>query len=220
MKILAHRGYWQLPAEKNNIAAFERALQLGFGIETDVRDLNGQLVVSHDPPLQDASIITWQYFLHCYQQWGADHGHYPTIATNIKADGLADLLWASIPTGLRSHFFFFDMAVPDALAYVRLGAQVFTRHSELEKLPAFYHQAQGVWMDEFSQAWITADVMLAHIRAGKSICLVSPELQKRPHLGEWQQWKKAWSQWSTTELNKVMLCTDFPEEAEKFFKKV
>ena len=50
MIILAHRGVWQNPVEKNSAAALRRALENGFGVETDIRDLDGQLVISHDPP--------------------------------------------------------------------------------------------------------------------------------------------------------------------------
>ena len=51
--ILAHRGFWTEPAEKNSREALERAFREGFGIETDIRDRNGALVVSHDPPVGD-----------------------------------------------------------------------------------------------------------------------------------------------------------------------
>jgi glycerophosphoryl diester phosphodiesterase len=38
-------------SEQNTEAAFRRALENGFGIETDFRDCGGSLVVSHDPAL-------------------------------------------------------------------------------------------------------------------------------------------------------------------------
>ena len=50
MELLAHRGLWQEPAEKNSRIAFERAFQAGFGVETDLRDHGGTVVISHDPP--------------------------------------------------------------------------------------------------------------------------------------------------------------------------
>mgnify|MGYP006075220631 CR=1 FL=1 len=34
--------------EKNMVVAFQRSLELGFGIETDLRDYNGEIVISHD----------------------------------------------------------------------------------------------------------------------------------------------------------------------------
>lgn len=54
IKIIAHRGMWFQQDEKNTFPAFERALQNGFGIETDFRDCNGELVISHDPASQNA----------------------------------------------------------------------------------------------------------------------------------------------------------------------
>lgn len=48
MIILSHRGYWLKESEKNSIAAFKRSFSMGFGTETDVRDRDGQLVISHD----------------------------------------------------------------------------------------------------------------------------------------------------------------------------
>ena len=49
--ILAHRGLWFCEEEKNSSNALFKALDLGFGIETDVRDLCGELIISHDPPM-------------------------------------------------------------------------------------------------------------------------------------------------------------------------
>ena len=215
MEILAHRGYWKDATEKNSLLAFERALKLGYGIELDIRDCNGELVIAHDAPLLKPETLRWSQFLELYQTLGASS----TIAVNIKADGLALLTWQAIPEKLRQHFFAFDMSVPDALAYLGVGARAFTRHSELEPVPCYYQRAHGVWMDEFEKTWISDAAMRAHVKAGKVICLVSPELQKRPHLDEWAQWKLWWSQWPAEDLKKVMLCTDFPEEAEHYFLK-
>ena len=53
MRIISHRGYWNTPAEKNTIHAFQRSFALGFGTETDIRDLKGELVISHDMPIGD-----------------------------------------------------------------------------------------------------------------------------------------------------------------------
>ena len=47
--ILAHRGLWQNVAAKNSISSIKLALVNGFGLETDIRDLDGELVISHDP---------------------------------------------------------------------------------------------------------------------------------------------------------------------------
>ena len=54
MQILAHRGRWRSPSEKNSEGAFRAALSAGYGIETDIRDFDGRLVISHDPARADA----------------------------------------------------------------------------------------------------------------------------------------------------------------------
>ncbi|MDR1148515.1 MAG: hypothetical protein LBK66_07780 [Spirochaetaceae bacterium] len=51
MNIIGHRGFWITESEQNTEAAFRRALENGFGIETDFRDCGGNLVISHDPAL-------------------------------------------------------------------------------------------------------------------------------------------------------------------------
>ncbi|HEF1316515.1 TPA: hypothetical protein R8R34_001765, partial [Campylobacter jejuni] len=48
MKILSHRGYWKNKQEKNSIAAFDRSFLNLYGLETDLRDVGGGIVVSHD----------------------------------------------------------------------------------------------------------------------------------------------------------------------------
>ena len=48
IKIISHRGYWTNLDEKNQKNAFKRSWDHGFGIETDIRDFNQNLVISHD----------------------------------------------------------------------------------------------------------------------------------------------------------------------------
>lgn len=50
MQMLSYRGYWRRRNEQNAKIASERSLQLRFGIETGIRDFDGTLVISHDPP--------------------------------------------------------------------------------------------------------------------------------------------------------------------------
>ncbi len=53
IEIFAHRGYWLKESEKNTKTAFERAFDSGFGIETDLRDIKGTIVISHNMPKGD-----------------------------------------------------------------------------------------------------------------------------------------------------------------------
>ena len=203
MNILSHRGYWLVPEEKNTPVAFERALCHGFGIETDIREFNGELVISHDIATKGSQ--PFSDFLSLYS-----HFSPVTLALNIKADGLQSLLYeALIHYGIQNYFVF-DMAVPDGLLYFNHGFNVFTRQSEQELIPSFYYQAQGVWMDCFLNDWATPELIDQHTKNGKKVCIVSPELHKRPYLDYWLKL-------SNIKTHDIMLCTDVPREAYDFF---
>jgi hypothetical protein len=209
MQILSHRGYWKKPEEKNSELAFRRSFELGFGTETDFRDFNGQLVISHDVPTSEA--MNASRFFEIYNEY---QRKLP-LAINIKSDGLHHLLRELLDEYNIQNYFLFDMSVPDGLVYARQGGfQVFTRQSEYEKEPSFYEEAQGVWMDMFLSDWIKAQDVSAHLEKGKQVCIVSPDLHKRAHLQFWEKLSKM----PITQSKHLMLCTDFPEEARKYFK--
>ena len=208
MNILSHRGYWKLPEEKNTEIAFRRSFALGFGTETDVRDFNSQLVISHDIATEGA--MTAEQFFEIYRQYQTPL----PLAINIKSDGLQGLLRQALEKYNITNYFLFDMSVPDGLVYVRQGGfQVFTRQSEYEKMPSFYEEAQGVWMDMFLGDWIEERDIAQHLEKGKKVCIVSPDLHKRAHLPFWERLRRM----SIIQSDNLMLCTDFPEEAKTLF---
>ncbi|EOZ3523633.1 hypothetical protein Q9Q49_06045 [Campylobacter upsaliensis] len=45
MQILAHRGFWREKKEQNSLASLAKAFEMGFGIETDLRDGGGGGVI-------------------------------------------------------------------------------------------------------------------------------------------------------------------------------
>ena len=213
LKILAHRGWWQEPGEKNSLAALGRALDAGFGIETDVRDFRGRLVISHDvadagcPPLDDALDLI-----------EAADPALP-VALNIKADGLQDLLDDALGRRSLTGVFVFDMSVPDGLVYLahRDGAErplykVFSRFSEYERQPSFADDADGIWIDEFDGPWLTA-AEIETFAADKTVCVVSPELHGRGHVAAWKMYGQA-----PQFMERGLLCTDHPEDARGFFQ--
>src|SRR5262249_41926934 len=144
--IISHRGYWRDPSERNSAGAFERSLALGFGVETDVRDDRGRLVIAHDPP--DGSELELAELLRTYGQ----HDARGPLAVNVKADGLQALLTDALEA-TKARWFVFDMSVPDALGYARASIPYFTRQSEYEPEPALYEGAAGVWVDCFERDW-------------------------------------------------------------------
>ncbi len=209
MIVLSHRGYWIDEDEKNSRAAFERSFSNGFGIETDVRDFNGHLVVSHDLPSAESMLL--EDFFDLYQQYSTQ----VTLALNIKADGLQDQLERQLVAHEIEKYFVFDMAVPDGLLYLRRGIISYTRQSEYEPVPPYYDLADGIWLDEFDRHWINEDVIERHISAGKNVCIVSPELHKRSYKDEWKQYRNLERRLGRNDL--MFLCTDYPELARGFF---
>lgn len=203
MRVLSHRGYWLTSSEKNSRAAFERSFSLGFGTETDIRDLGQDIVISHDSPTQDSMRL--EEFLRLVR----DHSPELPVALNVKADGLQARTLSALQTVGIKDAFVFDMSIPDSLHWLRIGVPVYTRQSEHEPVPALYDRAAGVWLDSFSTEWWTPDTVLRHLDAGKGVCIVSPELHGRDHRPAWDKLFRS----DAARHPQLTLCTDIPEAA-------
>lgn len=206
MIVLSHRGYWTHTAERNEAVAFHRSFNLGFGTETDIRDRNGDLVISHDMPGTDA--ITLDDMLDILGPRDLP------LALNIKADGLARKLQAQLRARGHTRWFTFDMSVPEAVVQLALGLPVFTRASEYERPPALYRESVGVWLDGFTTEWFSAADINGFLQDGKRVAIVSPELHSRDHLTLWHRLRAS----AVTDNPGLMLCTDLPEDARMFFQ--
>ena len=204
MRILAHRGLWDRVEERNTRAALCQAWTLGYGIETDIRDRDGALVVAHDLPSPDCPALD--------DVLSPDQVPPGTpIALNLKADGLCDLVKAWIARARHLDAFVFDMSVPEQLKY--RNAPCFTRQSEFEPSPVLYESARGVWLDAFQSDWWPNSLVERHLAAGKQVALVSPELHGRDHQVRWRSIRDS-TWWRSSD---VLLCTDFPHAAAAAF---
>ncbi|KPC35433.1 Uncharacterized protein ABJ99_3842 [Pseudomonas syringae pv. cilantro] len=204
MQIISHRGYWLENGERNLAVAFHRSFDLGFGTETDVRDVAGQLVVSHDMPV--GGELTLDGLLDIMA------GRNLPLAINVKADGMALALRETFARHGHTNWFAFDMAVPDMRSYLQEKVLTYTRLSDVEPSPAWIDQAAGVWLDGFDSEWFSNQVIDDLLARGKRVCVVSPELHGRNGLALWQQLRELNSQ------NRLTLCTDTPVDAVNFFK--
>lgn len=207
LHLIAHRGYWLSPSEKNTATAFSRALAHGFGIETDFRDHDGHLVVSHDIP--HAGVMTANEFSDLYQSCPVA----APIALNIKSDGLQDLVGNLIIRTTFQNAFVFDMAVPDMRSYIQKGIVTYTRLSEHETVPVLLESCQGVWLDTFNNIWYDLSLVQMILGKGKSVAIVSPELHGRPYQDLWRWLKES----NLYQNSLVSLCTDLPLQAKEFF---
>jgi len=211
MQIISHRGYWNLVTEKNTIIAFERSFKLGFGTETDIRDFNGELVISHDIP--NSSIEQLIYVDDFFKLYKSIGNNLP-LALNIKSDGLQEMLKNLIIKYDISNYFVFDMSIPDTLGYMKRDIKYFSRQSEFEIMPSLYKECKGVWLDEFVNHWITPEIIEEHLKINKLVCIVSPELHGRNNIQEWANYKN----FITNQFSEnLILCTDNPEDAKKYF---
>ena len=206
IQIIAHRGFWLKPEEKNTLGAFERALQNGFGIETDFRDLNGELMISHDPANSECMKAA-SFFDLCNQYPNTD-----PHAINIKSDGLQSLLSPHLASWSPDHYFVFDMSVPDTLGYIKKNINTYTRVSEYESYQDFAGKATGIWLDGFHSEWYGIEQIRQYLVLGKSVAIVSPELHGRDYQPLWLMLKSLY-----TEEMSLMLCTDLPLEAKQYF---
>jgi glycerophosphoryl diester phosphodiesterase len=207
MEIISHRGYWKKNEEKNTKLAFKRSFNLNFGTETDVRDYEGKLVISHDIATKKSMLI--DDFFQMYKSYNDNL----SLALNIKSDGLQKELKNKLEEYNIENYFVFDMAVPDGLLYLD-NFNTFTRQSEYEKEPSFYEKAFGIWIDAFiNENWITEKILETHLKNGKKICIVSPDLHRR-------EYEQFWSKLKIMKIisnDNIILCTDYPEKARRFF---
>jgi glycerophosphoryl diester phosphodiesterase len=205
MKILSHRGLWYEDLQKNTTQAFQESFSLGFGTETDIRDYQGRLVVSHDIAGENA--IPVEKVFEIYRNYNKEL----FLALNIKSDGLqAELKKLLDEFGIKNYFVF-DMSVPEGIKYFKSGFNAFTRHSEYENSPSFYEDAKGVWIDCFKGDWIDEDIIRKHLDNGKMVCVVSPDLHKREYKQVWKKYLRLVGE------NNFLLCTDYPKQAKEFF---
>lgn len=208
-RILAHRGWWLEVDEKNSPVALGRALKAGFGIETDIRDQGGTLVISHDPPR--GSCLGFDAFLDMYVETESEGW----LALNVKADGLADDIGAALNVRGIKRYFLFDMSVPDMRGYAAYGLRFFTRRSDVETEPSLYEQAAGLWLDAFDISHFPADQAAVDYAAGKMIAFVSPELHGRPFETAWKEWLDTFD---LADCSGIFVCTDLPDRFLDNFK--
>ena len=210
MIFLSHRGLWKTKSEQNTLAAFQLSFTHGFGCELDIRDRDGQLIISHDVPTEAPYLLLEEVF-QTYKKLNSK----VAIAINIKADGLQSLLLELIDKYSITNYFTFDMSIPDTLGYQKNQLKFFSRQSEYEPRQSLYEQADGIFLDCFHSDWWTLKDIEPHLKKGKPVALVSPELHGRDYQAAWETWRKIERELAT---DRLMLCTDFPEQARAFFE--
>jgi hypothetical protein len=207
MDIISHRGFWISSFEKNQTVSFERSFSNGFGVETDLRDYMGQIVLSHD--IADQNSILFKDFLKSMSKFDLTL----PLALNVKSDGLQIKIKRELQNFGISNYFFFDMSLPDTLLYKKNDLTFYSRQSEFEILPYLYDDCTGIWLDAFFEEWYNVKTIQNHLNCNKKIAIVSSELHGRDHSALWNFLIK--NQFHKN--RNILLCTDFPTKAKLFF---
>lgn len=195
-RVVAHRGLWFDPSERNSLLSLARAVEKGFGVETDIRDHGSSVFVRHDP---GEGGIAWS------EAWSALEGCRGRLALNVKADGLPRLLADAQP--LPPSSFFFDMSWPQTLEYVRAGLPVALRVSEWEPLNLKLFDRLGIplrlVLDAFESDWWLGDARVLEACLAGEVMMISPELHGRNPRAAWD-----WAAELIAEGANLSVCTD------------
>jgi hypothetical protein len=192
--ILAHRGLWTDKADQNSHFAISSALNSGFAVETDLRDSFGDLVISHDPPSRDNSLLFDTSWSEC------------RVAYNIKSDGLSPHFQRILQRMKDTDSFVFDGSIPEMFKIRNLGIPHALRLSEYERELSW--DVKFVWVDGFTEEWWLDNPKILSLLESRHLIFVSPELHGREH-------KRAFDWFSELRMNEIQnfsVCTDHPLE--------
>ena len=209
MEIISHRGYWNNENEKNSVGAFKKSFELGFGTETDVRDYDGKLVISHD--ISNSSSLRFTDFLDIYKMYSING----TLAINIKSDGLQNIIREELTLKNIKNYFLFDMSIPDLINSIDFGLKTFARYSEFEPENSIWKQCDGIWYDLFKSEELNLDLICSILENGNRVCIVSSELHSMNHIQQWGLLKTIPKKYFDS--SDLILCTDLPVFAKEFF---
>lgn len=214
MNFLAHRGFWKSKKEQNTLPAFIKSIKCDYGIELDIRDHLGDLVISHDPIVGGDPLLLSD-FIKFFGNTLKDI----TLAINIKSDGLADQLNNLIRFKDFKNFFCFDMSTPQIIDFKRKNINIAYRISEIEDLSLLKKEPRYLWIDTFDKIWYDEKALINLLNDNTKLFFVSEDLHDRDNSIQWQILKNLTCQISEDKqsLKKLYLCTDKLDEAEKFF---
>ncbi len=192
-QIFAHRGFWKEGGfAPNSIEGLEAAFEKGFAVETDVRDQQEEIVISHDP----CGLSSYSAFNHELLALGG-------IAINIKSDGLAPRFSELRENIQVSKSFVFDCSIPQILQFRKASIPHALRISEYEKeLP---WNPDYIWLDAFNDDWWIKDAKIRKLMDETPTIIVSPELHGREFLLAWEEFSKL-----AQEVENIGICTDLP----------
>lgn len=213
MNIYCHRGYWKNDSKlQNSLKAIIDAQKMNWHSEIDVRDNQGALVVSHDPPISGCNNF------YNFEDIVQSLPDAKRLALNIKSCGLNKIFSDEVINFIvTSNSFLFDATISDMMAFAELNLPFYTRVSDLEQEPVLLKKALGIVIDTFHSTWWSVETILKYLDLGYEIMIISPELHDKAHQHAWEVLKSSSSLMTSTNIS---VCTDFPLDANNWFNEV
>ena len=144
------------------------------GIEFDIRDDGGEIIVQHDAFTGGQLFSVFLSF--------CDPSKFYIV--NVKSEGIEERALALLEKFKISNFFLLDCSIP---AIVKLGkrgekriAVRFSEYESAETVLAMANFVSWVWVDVFTCLPLLKKHEVRFREAGLKLCMVSPELQAQP----------------------------------------
>lgn len=202
MNILCHRGYWSDISEQNTLNAFSESTRRGYGIELDVRNKDGNLIIAHDLAEEDSLLLI--------DALKVIDGCKSHVMVNIKEDSICHEV-AKLFDQYDIKYYLFDMSIPETVICSDNSFPFFTRLSEYETFTRLDKKSKGFWVDSFEGEWFDSELISSILNYGNEVAIVSPELHGR-------DFQELWSMLENySNYSNISICTDFPDMANKYF---
>lgn len=158
-----------------------------FGCEIDVRNHGDELIVIHDPFVQEG--LRLQEFLQYYR--------HKFLIVNVKEEGLGSRIRQLLDKSNIKKFFILDESVPFIIKHAKAGEPEFAiRVSEFESfqgaiklqrmLKILGKSLSWVWVDTFTGEVLSKNATKQLQAAKLRCCFVSPELHKIESPKKWK----------------------------------
>lgn len=162
-------------AHRVNSSDYANSLSKEYGIEFDIRDSNGSIIVTHDPFTQGEE---FEFFLSRISK--------RFLIVNIKSEGIEIKALELLKKYGFENFFLLDCSFPAIVKLSKIGEKrIALRFSEYENFTNVVDNKDKitwVWVDCFTYFPLTKKIEELIHAHGLKICIVSPELQGQPEL--------------------------------------
>ena len=172
----------------NNLTDYKN-ISSAYGIEVDVRYHKNDLILSHDP--FDHHNRKNDKLIDLLKIWSNEG----PLVLNLKSEGIENLCIEAIRRYEIKNWFFLDMSMPYFIKYSEEAyakriknfsaenlAVRFSDKEPIEYALSFENKASWIWVDYFKDFPLNRENYFLLKRKNFKICLVSPEIQKKPFL--------------------------------------